>query len=350
MAIDSLVLHTAFLFWPVTSLEERAGWLCGKYDSLWTLPHRTLLEKGRLERRHHGRRLKGEHAAEVEITDSEVAVSFLWHENLGAALEAQRVLFETHELDAQRYCEPRALVHGERAEAAFLEFINLESGNTDQAMRFIQEFGEFDHLDLDSNDRARPGLVPREVQQFCDECLNPKDPRKRGNPFAVPLRQIWKVQADILGLWKFWNSLSEKKINVIQKECRSRRPSFEFAGDVDWLAVGKAILCADLSASLHTSNQKPPRLLLHERDGKFIALTFSRTVQCALYVQLLSITVSANNYRECLHCQRYFIPTVESQRYCTAKCQNVAKVRRSREKKSRPLKLKRAKVVNRKTS
>jgi|SRR5450432_1940 len=326
-AKSELVLHTGFLFWPVKSVQERGGWLCGLYESLQTLPHRELLAKGRLVRKHHRPALKGEEVAAIEITDSEVRNSFLWHENLGAALEAQRVLYETSQLDEQQYCEPRALVYGERAEEALLEFINLEAGNILQAVDFIKKFGEFDLLELNVDD---PGFssLPQEVQRFCSECL-----RERQDPFAVPLDQFWETHADILELWTFADSLADRKMDAVREECKRRRPTSEFSGEPDWLAVGKAVLSADLSSSLNLSSPRPPRLLLHDRDGQFIALTLCRTMRSSLYVQLLTAIVSRKNHRQCLNCGAYFTPRVESQNYCKSRCQNIAKVRRSRAKK-----------------
>lgn len=329
---SDLILHTGFLFWPVNSLRECGGWLCGTYARLENSGHRELLAKGRLSRSHHRDALKSEQVADIEITDSEVDHSYLWHENLGAALEAERVLYETHQLDEQRHCDPQALVCGDKAEAALLEFCNLDPGNTQQAIGFIEKFGAFDSLELSVDGLAIPSL-PWEVQQFCNDCFRPKHPREKHEPFAIPLDQFWDTHNDILQLWKFANALSAKKENAVREECERRRPTFEFMGETDWLAVGKAVLSADLSASLNASTAKPPRLLLHDRDGQFIALTLSRTVRSALYLQLLTAIVSVKEHRRCLHCGQYFIPKVQTQNYCKSKCQNVAKVRRSREKK-----------------
>jgi len=266
--------------------------------------------------------------------------SFLWYENLGAAIEAQRVLYETDELDWQQYCDPEALVDGDRAEAAFMEFTNVEPGNIQQAIGFIEKFGAFDEFEL-SADGLAPSSLPQAVQQFCNDCLRPKDRRERRSPFAISLDQFWETHQDILGLWRFADSLSAKEEGVVREECKHRRSTHEFSGEPDWFAIGKAVLSADLSASLNTSASKPPRLLLHNRDGEFIALTLCRTVRSALYVQLLTAIVSQKEHRRCLYCGGYFTPKVKSQEYCKSKCQNIAKVRRSRHKKASQKALKR---------
>src|ERR1700733_438191 len=331
---SNLILHTGFLFWPVKSLEERSGWLCGLYASLPPSSHGELLAKGRLARKPHRRALRGEKVSDIKITDDEAQISFLWHENLGASLEAQRVLYETRELDQQRYLEPTALVYGDRAQAALMEFTNLQTGNTQQAIEFIEKFGEFDLLEL-SEDDPKFSSLPRDVRRFCNECLHPENRREHHDPFAVPLDQFWDTHKEIVGFWKLADFLAARNMDEVREECRRRRPTSHFTGAPDWLAVGKAILCADLSASLNLSSPRPPRLLLHERDGQFIALTLCPTVRSSLYVQLLTVVVSGKEHRQCLLCGDYFTARVEAQEYCTSKCQNIAKERRSRAKKSK---------------
>jgi hypothetical protein len=296
------------------------------------LNHRELLAGGRLTRRHHRAALKGEEIDDIEVTETEVEHSYLWHEDLGAAMEAERVLHETYQLDLQQFCDPQALVYGGKANAAFLEFINLKPGDTQQAIGFIEKFGAFDMIELAVDDPEFFSL-PREVQQFCRACLHTNTPGERCQPFATSLDQFWKTQEDIVGLWRLADHLAARKTDAVREECKLRRPTYEFSANPDWLAVGRAVLAADVSASLNMNSPKPPRLLLHARDGQFIPLTLCQTVRSSLYVQLLTAIVSAKEHRRCLHCNGYFIPKVQSQMYCIGKCQNIAKVRRSRAKK-----------------
>ena len=345
MGTSSLILHTAFLFWPVAFTHERDGWLCGTYARLEGLGHQEVLEKGRVRRRFQAQGLKGERLGDIRITEPEVNSSFLWHENLTAAVEAQKVLYETDILDFERYCEPRALVYGERAREALLRFINMESGDIEKAIGFVQEFGAFE-TPGPSLENAMSSNRPPKVQQFWNDCLVGVD---RTDPFAICLDKFWDVQKDILELWSLADSLSERKKDAVSEVCKHRRPDFQFRGQPDWLAIGKAVLAAELSPSLNDSSPNPPRLLLHDREGRFIALTLCRSVRSALYVQLLTEIVSKSQHRRCLHCREYFVPKVKSQRYCKAPCQNVAKVRRSREKKSREQKQGLVQKSNRKT-
>jgi len=322
----SLVLHTAFLFWPVKCVQESDGWFYGQSETLHTLGHRALLQKGRLDRRHHRQPLKGEQRSEIEVTESEVTQSFLWHENLGAALEAQKVLYETELLDENRYSEPQALVHGDKAKKALIRFINLHSGKTSEALEFVREFGIFDLPDERTTSSAQT-VYPRAVREYFEKCS-----RQREDPFATRLDMFWEVQKDVLGLWRFADALAERNQDSIREECKRRRPDFDFGGEPDWKSIGKAILAADLSHSLNRSSPIPPRILLHDREGQFIALTVSRSVRSAMYLQLLVAIVSKYKHRSCLRCRGYFIPETESQKYCSRKCQNAAKVKRFRDK------------------
>lgn len=306
-------LQSAHLFWPVRVVGVSEGWAYGTYTPLQFLPHRELLEQKRLRR---GRRKRG------LISESQVERSYLHHEALGMALESGRILRETGELDMQQFCEPTALVSEERAKEALLAFINLPDGD-DAAVGYMNEFGEFDHLELDE-DKFVGSQIPRAIQQFCKESV-----QKRQAPFAVSLSHFWSVRDDIRALWNLALAVHEKDSQKARDECVRRRPKSSFDPEPNWLAVGKAILCADLSASLNPG-QRNPRLILFEKEGKLVALTIGTTVRSALYLTMLDMIVSKTEYRKCPNCKKHFIVTVKRKRYCNEVCQNAAKARRFR--------------------
>jgi hypothetical protein len=289
------------------------GWAYGTYVPLQSLPHQELLEKNRLR---WGRRTRG------LISELQVERSYLHHEALGVALDADRILRETDELDTQQFCEPTALVSQERAKEALLAFINLEDRD-DVAVGYLNDFGEFDHVELDEDKLVGSG-VPRAIQQFCKEYV-----QKRQDPFAVSLIHFWSVRNDIKGLWNLALAVDQKDSQRAHDECVRRRPNSSFDPEPNWLAVGKAILCADLSASLNPG-ERNPRLILSEKEGKLVALTMGTTVRSSLYLTLLDMIVSKTEYKKCPNCKKYFIVTVKRKQYCTEGCQNTAKVRRFR--------------------
>lgn len=307
-------LQTTYLFWPVRIASVSEGWAYGTYASLTSLPHRELLEKGRLR---WGRRKRG------WISESQVERSFIHHEALVRALETDRILLETYQLDSQQFLEPQALVSEERAKEALMAFLNLKHRDDAIAVSYINEFGEFDHLELDGDHFVGSG-IPEAIQQLCKQYV-----KKRQDPFAVSLSQFWAVRDHIEGLWKLALAVDQKDSKRARDECIRRRPNSSFDPEPNWLAVGRAILCADLSASLNPG-QRNPRLILSEKDGKLVALTMSTTVRSALYLTLLDMIVSTTEYKKCPNCKKYFIVTVKRKQYCTEVCQNAAKVRRFR--------------------
>jgi hypothetical protein len=263
------------------------------------------------------------------FSEAQVNESFFHHEALGIAVEAERVLLETHHLDEQRYVEPVALVSKQRVAEAFQEFMNLEAQKPDGAERFIAKFGAFDYLEVKKNRFVGRG-IPTELQQFCSQSV-----RRWESPIAVSLRDFWRVRDDILGLWKLGAALSDRNVTAARDECIRRRPNSTFDRKSPWLAVGKAILCTDLSASLNPGRRNP-RLVLTERDGKLVALTMGTTVRASLYVTLLDMIVSKTDYRRCANCRNHFIVSGRHEKlFCTDACRNAAKVRRWRDRHKR---------------
>ncbi len=102
----------------------------------------------------------------------------------------------------------------------------------------------------------------------------------------------------------------------------------------------KAVLCADLSASLNPGRNNP-RLILHEMNGKLVLRTMCMNVRAALYFILLENVLSGTGYRRCANkdCGMYYL-AVKGRKFHSSTCQNAAKVRnwRERQKKQRLVK------------
>jgi ribosomal protein S27AE len=307
-------LESAFLFWPVRVAGVAEGWIHGTYISSKQLGIRELLEKRKLR---WGRRHKG------TISEAQVQRSFLHYEALGAALETDRVLLETFQLGEQKFCEPVALVSKQKAKEALIAFLNLPDRHDDTAVRYVEQFGEFDHLELDGN-RFVGSQIPAAVQRICGRFLD-----EHQDPFAVSLTDFWGVRDSIEGLWNLSLAVSSKDPQRAREECIRRRPHSSFRQEPKWLAVAKAILCADLSAALNLGMHNP-RLILSEEAGKLVALTMGTTVRTALYLTLLDMIVSKTEYRTCPNCGKHFLVTQKRKKFCSGACQNTAKVRRFR--------------------
>ena len=307
-------LQTTFLFWPVRVVGVSEGWAYGTYSELPSVPHRLLLETRRLR---WGRRRR------ENISEAQVEKSFRHHDALGVALEADRILLETGELDEQQFCEPQALVSQERAKEALLAFLNLHDRDDAAAVGYMNEFGDFDSIERDK-DRFAGTAVPEAIQQFCKKCT-----QKRQNPFALSLSHFWAIRDEIEGLWNLAFAVDRKDAQGAKDECIRRRPNSSFDPEPNWLSVGKAILCADLSASLNPG-QRNPRLILSEEEGKLVALTMGITVRTGLYLTLFYMIVSKTEYKKCPNCKKRFIAAVKRKQFCTPVCQNAAKARRWR--------------------
>lgn len=310
-------LHSKFRFWPVNVAIVLEGWACGAYITLQGATHRDLLARGRIR---WGRRRQG------EISEAQVKKSFLHYAALAVALEADPILRETYDLDELRFSEPNIVFDEERATQAFLEFMNLPDRDDTAAIRYIHEFGEFDYVDVEKDGFVGSG-IPESVQEFCKQCV-----REQKEPFALPLSMFWDVRNDIESLRHLSIALSDKDPQRVRDECIRRRPHSPFDPEPNWLAIGKAILCADLSASLNPPEHQNPRVILSDMQDELVALTMCNSVRSALYFTLFSMITSQTEYKKCPHCKKHFIVTVKRKKYCTDVCQNAAKVRRYRTK------------------
>jgi hypothetical protein len=319
-----VVLEPAFRFWPIESIQERRGWVYGTYAVLESKPHRELLERGRLG----GRRQK--HGI-MYFTETQVEASFLHHEALGAALDTERVLRETHDFYELTYCEPNALVSKDRAENALLRFMELPPGDRGGAIEYIREFGDFSSVEVDEKGNLNTD-VPREIKQFCERCQHPRRSVDRKSPFVMDLRDFRKVRERIQGFWDLNNALLRKDADAARLHCVRLRPDSTFHDKANWLAVGKAVLCADLSASLNPGRDNP-RLILHERNGKLVLRTMCMNVRAALHFILLENVLSGTGYRRCANknCGMYYL-AVKGKKFHSSTCQNAAKVRNWRER------------------
>ena len=319
------MLEAAFRFWPIESIHEIGGWAFGAYASLETMPHQELLELGRLGAR---RRKQG---TVRNLTKAQVEASFLNHEDLGAALEGRRVLRETFDFYEQPHCEPSALVSKDRAQSALLEFMGLSQANSRAAIEYIKKFGQFSSTGVDENGSFNVD-VPLEIRQFWNRCNQPKRGEVRQSPYVVNLEDFWEVRKNIQGLWDLNTALLEKNVEAARVLCVRLRPDFTFHNKTNWLAVGKAVLCSDLSASLNPGRDNP-RLILHERNGKLVLQTMCMNVRATLYLLLLESVLSGTGYKRCANknCGMYFM-AVKGKRFHSKRCQNAAKVRSWRER------------------
>ena len=313
-----MVLELAFRFWPIASIYEAGGWVYGTYAGLSdNADIRTLLEQGRLR----GRRKRG------NFTDAHVNARRLLHHTVDAALETTKVLRETFEFEFQRYCAPSALVSRERAEEALLRFMELPARDTVKAIEYIREFGDFESNEIDQEGELSID-VPTKIKEFWKTCR-----ASWCSPFVLKLSDFWDVQTNLRELWDLNTSLREKRMEAVRMHCLQRWPNADLPDERPYLTAVKALLRADLSASLNSGRKYDPRLVLHEENGKLALWTMCMDVRTGLHMMLLEKILSGTGYRTCARkdCGKYFI-AVKGKKYCSTSCQNKAKVRRFRER------------------
>jgi hypothetical protein len=322
-------LDLTFLFWPVRVHGIRDGWVFGEEIPLQQLPHKDLLQKGRLRWRR-----KREMFTEQHIEDS-----FRHYESLGIAMHTGRRLMEIFQLDEQQFTDQVALVPEERAKEALMKFLNLPDRDDNAAVRFIKEFGRFDEFEVEDgkfNDPRLPAWLRETLQDLGRSPACGDSNWHKADPFATDLAVLWAIRDDLQELWNLSIAIDKKDCEIASQECIRRRPSSAFDPQTRWLEMGKAIIRVDLSTMVNSEPQ-PPRIILWEKRGAPLAMTMAKTVRSGLYLTLLNLIGSRTKFGNCPNCGGAFIVTAKQNRYCSDACQNAAKVRRFRERRKQQL-------------
>lgn len=264
----------------------------------------------------------------MAVADKQIKDSLARHETLFTALDSRIPLEETALFEESRFMEPESFVHEKRGREAFLDFLNLAEGDDDRAIQYMRTFGAFDELRIE-NGNVVDFNIPEPIQQFCKMAT-----RELRSPYVIRLSSFWAVRDELKGLRDLSLALEKKKLGEIQSHCTRRRPEEDYGPGTDWMALGRSILCADLTSSLNPQGHRNPRLCLAVKDGQLMAMTMGKSVRSALYLTLLQMIISKTQYRRCLRCKKHFVPRTSGgkpQKYCPGgACQNAAKAKRFR--------------------
>jgi hypothetical protein len=217
-----------------------------------------------------------------------------------------------------------------------LEFVNLNRDDDEEALGFMQKYGVFDqrHRSDTAKERTRsygssfrdgPESPPKDVQTFL---------RGSGATFAVPLHDFWDVQKHIRILLELVRVLQSRDYAAIEAACAVLRMTrIAVDNERDWLAVGRQVLCADISGELN-AGERGVSLVATERDGALLAAASSTTLRAALYLALLAQITQGERIGECGNpkCRKLFVLTRDTKRFCSKPCQELEKVNRYRDK------------------
>ncbi len=92
----------------------------------------------------------------------------------------------------------------------------MKDGDDFAAVKYINEFGEFDHPTL-KEDKFLGSNIPESIQQFCKQQV-----QKWEDPFAVSLSGFWAIRDDIEGLWNLALAVEQKNSSEARVECIRR--------------------------------------------------------------------------------------------------------------------------------
>jgi len=208
-------------------------------------------------------------------------------------------------------------------------FMELPEGDSPAALQYIRDFGDFGSTEISEKGILKVE-VPDEIATFCRACKASR--RNLQEPFVVNLHDSWAVRKKLHELWDLNTALVDANTEAVRLHCKRLRPTAVFRERTNWFAMGKALLCTDLSASLN-SGRSNPRIILHELNGKLVLQTMCMNVRTGLHLTLLEKVLGGTGYRLCARpdCGKYFIAARRKQ-YHSQACQNAAKVQRYRDR------------------
>jgi predicted RNA-binding Zn ribbon-like protein len=203
---------------------------------------------------------------------------------------------------------------------ALVDFVNLNSEDTHQIVGFIRHYGLFN-----SGDAVGMTGHPPEVKAYWK-----KVKQSSLTPFATDLASFRDSWARVGTMLKLARSRGKRerdaafreflKINRGFGELMRRTHPRDFEKQLLSYYVSQGLVSVALGVAPHQS--------------KMVAVALAPDVRSALYVALLSYTVSGTRLRACRRagCIRLFVVTRPARKYCTAECQNLAKVNRYRKR------------------
>jgi predicted RNA-binding Zn ribbon-like protein len=208
-------------------------------------------------------------------------------------------------------------------EDALVDFVNLNPQDIHQIVEFIRLYGLFSFGDV-------VGMA--------------------GHPDDV--KAYWK-KAKQLGRTPFATNLApfrdyRERVGTMLKLARSRGKRERDAAFQEFLKINRGL--GELMRRTHPQDFEKQLLSYYVSQGlasvalgvaphrrKMVAVALAPDVRSALYVALLSSIVSGTKLMTCARtgCTNLFVVARSDKRFCTTRCQNLAKVKRYRKRRKR---------------
>jgi hypothetical protein len=202
---------------------------------------------------------------------------------------------------------------------ALPEFINLEEGNTQQAIDYLRRYGLYSLYDL-----RTPGLSDKIQSYWTEAHIN------RQIPFAIRLEHIWQSQK-ILGeaiklAIAFRENDEAAAISIVESSGYSQREVDIFYKG-SWPKSARGLFCFSSDILLHGA-----KLGVKDKNGKLVLTVTSYGFHDALALLTLDYLSQETPVGECQNpqCKKLFFVTRKSKKFCSARCQSLIKVHRYR--------------------
>ena len=207
----------------------------------------------------------------------------------------------------------------ERIEDALLDFVQLKTEDTQQAISFLRQYGLFNQGDCVSMKGH-----PSDIRKYWNEATQSKQ-----TPFATELRSFWWWQKRVLALFTLSRAPQRHHAAALRKACHEINPHIKLPPSENPIAFSKQFLSYFVSQGLAAVT-----LGVAPDQGKFVAVAIPADLRSALYMMLLTHLTRGTRLKNCKNtkCRRVYLVTRPDKRFCSARCQNLVKVNRFRKR------------------
>jgi hypothetical protein len=211
------------------------------------------------------------------------------------------------------------ITHAINERNALVDFVNLEPRSTYAIVRFIRQYGLFSQ-----GDQAGRAGHPEKVKAFW------RDSKAQHQPFATSNSSVLEARDQVTAILKLARSGRNRDRESAVEELAKENPRFVKMMQLRHLDdFAKQLISHYVSLGLASV-----RLGVVPSRGRMTAVAFAADVRSALYVAVLSETVSGTYLKECKRaaCRKLFVVTRPDKQYHDSECQHLDLMRRRRER------------------
>jgi predicted nucleic acid-binding Zn ribbon protein len=194
-----------------------------------------------------------------------------------------------------------------------VDFMSLAHGDTDSLKAFLRRYGLFAHEHLEKVS-GQPKLIRGQWSSAV---------KSDRIPFSFSLSSFWTERSEFEELQSLWAAVRQGG-GAVAALCESLGQQYIQNFNVsDYETVVIAARCA-VSAAI-AGQLENVRVALTDVGGNLVSTLIASSVKEALFIRLLQTISTGTPLSRCERCGRAFFATKSTKRFCSDKCQAMAK-------------------------